>query len=92
MLPCFKIEGNLPLLTVSLTNSQVYAEKISALSLRTFAGISVFCTAFCGFKCLFNFFVYISSTNFRKIKLIVVVRMASILGWFLYLSIALNIG
>ena len=69
MSQCFKIEGNLPLLTVSLKNytiiiqlyknyiiTNIHTKKI-AFFFITFTGMSVRCAAFGGFNCVISLYI-----------------------------------
>ena len=91
--PFFKIAGNLPLFVVSFKKSQIYAEKISAFSFKILTGISVICVAFLGFNLLISLKTSLTLTpQKQKPGPFLALLMAMILGWFLYLIIALKIG
>ena len=91
--PFFKIAGNLPLLMVSFKKSQIFAEKTSAFSFKIITGISVISVASLAFNLLISLKTSLTLTPQKwKHGIFLAFLMAMILGWFLYLSIALKIG
>ena len=83
--PFFKIVGNLPLLIILFKKSEIYAGKIS--------GISVICIDFLAFNLLIFLKTSLTLTpQKQKPDPFLAFLMTMILGWILYLSTALKIG
>ena len=93
ILPSFKIAENLRLLIVSFIKSQIYAEKISSISLKILTGVSLIYVAFLAFNLLLSTKTSLTFTpQNKKPGPFLTFLMAMILRRILYLSIALKLG